>query len=175
MTWTLDGGEPEATDLHSDPSPTEALISEVRQRTRLLRLRNLSVLLVVVVIAFGYFAVIRRPSSPSRSSSTASGTPTAAVLADTSADVVSIRQSDYHPGFTLPAGSAVLEQRGWALGNGRVSVMDHVASNGTVEWAEREVLSIVGNELSLVTTTVSYTTQVWTQSRQLTTCAIACS
>jgi hypothetical protein len=23
MTSTLDGGEPEATDLHSDPSPTE--------------------------------------------------------------------------------------------------------------------------------------------------------
>ena len=139
------------------------------------RLRNLSIILVVVAIVVGYFTVIRRPTSPNRSASTSGGTPTAAVLANTNDDVVSIRQSDYHPGFTLPVGSPVLEERGWALGNGRVSVLDHVASNGTVEWAEKEVLSIVGNKLSLVTTMVFYASREWTQSRQLTTCAIACS
>jgi hypothetical protein len=68
-----------------------------------------------------------------------------------------------------------LEQRGWALGNGRVSVTDYVASSGTVYWAERRVLSIVGNELLLVTTTVFFATREWMRSTQLTTCAIACS
>ena len=85
---------------------------EVRQPSRLRRLRNLSVLLVVAAIVVCYFTVIRRPTSPSRSASTASGTPTAEVLANTNADVVSIRQSDYHPGFTLPVGSPVLEEHG---------------------------------------------------------------
>src|SRR5580658_7984946 len=126
MTWTLDGSEPEATDLRSDPSPIEVATPEVRQRSRLLRPRNLIIVLVIVAIVVGYFTVVRRPTSPSRSAMTASGTPTAAVLADTNADVVSFRQSDYHPGFTLPVGSPALEERGWALGNGRVSVTDYV-------------------------------------------------
>jgi hypothetical protein len=58
MTWTLDGGEPEVTDRDYDPSP-EVLTPEVRQRTRLRRLRNLSIFLVICAIVVGYFTVIQ--------------------------------------------------------------------------------------------------------------------
>lgn len=106
---------------------TEVLIPEVRQRTRLRRLRNLAVL-VVAIVAIGYFTVIHRPASPKPSTSANGGTPSAAVLTNTNADVVSFRESDYHPAFTLPPGSPVTEERGWALGNGRETVIHRVTS-----------------------------------------------
>jgi hypothetical protein len=173
VTQGLDGDEPAPTDLA--PSPAEVLIHEVRQRARLRRPRNLAVVAVIVVLVVGYFAVLRHPASRSGTVTTVGRSPSAAVLNNTNADIVSFRQSGYHPGFTLPPDEPVPSERGWVLGNGRVSLVDEVLRDGTLASSTRTVLSIDGDDISQVTTTVVYSAHIWMRSTKLIACAIACA
>jgi hypothetical protein len=160
----------------TDPAPSsaEVLTHEPRRRVRLRRLRNLAVVAVIVVVVVGYFALFRHPAAPSGTATTVGGTPSAAVLTNTNADIVSFRQSGYHPGFTIPPDEPVPSERGWVLGNGRASLVDEVLRDGTLASATRTVLSIDGDDISQVTTTVVYSAHIWMRSTKLTACAIAC-
>lgn len=175
MDQLLEDGDSGIKDLESQPQPTEVLIPEVRQRTRLRRLRNLTILLVVAVLVIGYFTVIRKPTSPSSGAASLDGTPTPALLANTNADLVSWNNEFGEVVNPIPGPPILVKTKGWSLGDGRVSIEYNSLANGTRIDADRTVLSITGNDLSFTTLAVSYKAHEWMRTTSLLKCTTACS